>query len=95
MIKNGKTLVIDCGGNNLTFNVILSPRVGFCGFSRSAHGLFGQEDFRKEVVVTRGNDDGGGARVAARVWLGAKLTLGGMGEVHRSLYSGVGGVQKD
>jgi hypothetical protein len=45
--------------------------------------------------VTRGNDDGGGARVAARVWLGAKLTLGGMGEVHRSLYSGVGGVQKD
>jgi hypothetical protein len=43
--------------------------------------------------VARGSSDGGGARVAARVWFGAKLMWGGMGEVHRMLYRGVGGVR--
>jgi hypothetical protein len=45
--------------------------------------------------VTRGTDDDGGARVVARVQFGAKLTRGDVGEVHPSLYTGVGGVSKD
>jgi hypothetical protein len=36
-----------------------------------------------------GTDNGGGARVMARVWFGAKLTWGDMREVHPSLYRGV------
>jgi hypothetical protein len=47
------------------------------------------------VAVMRGTGDGGGARVVAMVRFGAKLTWGDMGEVHPSLYRGVGGVPKD
>jgi hypothetical protein len=44
--------------------------------------------------VTRGINDGGGARVVARVWFGVKWMWGDVGEVHPSLYRGVGGVPK-
>jgi hypothetical protein len=44
--------------------------------------------------VTRGINDGGGARVVARVWFGAKWMWGDVGEVHPSLYRGVGVSQR-
>jgi hypothetical protein len=43
----------------------------------------------------RGTDDGGETCVAARVYVWAELALGGVREVHPSLYRGVGGVRKD
>jgi hypothetical protein len=46
--------------------------------------------------VTTGSDDGGGTRVVARArFWGGGLAWGCMGEVHQSLYRGVGGVRKD
>jgi hypothetical protein len=43
-----------------------------------------------------GSDDGGGTWVAARAqFWGGGLAWGCMGEVHPSLYMGVGGVWKD
>jgi hypothetical protein len=46
------------------------------GFSQPARGLIRQEDFRKEVAATRGTDDGGGARVAARVRFWGEIGMG-------------------
>jgi hypothetical protein len=58
-------------------------------FLTTARGLFEQEDFRKEVAVMRGTSDDGGARVVARVWFGAKLMSGDVGERCTQAYIGV------
>jgi hypothetical protein len=41
-----------------------------------------------------GSGDGGGTRVAARVRFRGEIGMGMHGEVHPSLYRGVGGVWK-
>jgi hypothetical protein len=40
----------------------------------------------------KGGGNGGGTRVAARAWFEGGLAWGCVGEVHPSLYRGVGGV---
>jgi hypothetical protein len=46
------------------------------------------------VAVRAGSGDSGGTRVAVIVRFEGKLVWGCVGEVHPSLYEGVGGVQK-
>jgi hypothetical protein len=46
------------------------------------------------VAATTDSGDGGGTQVAARARFEVKLAWGCVGEVHPSLYRGVGGVRK-
>jgi hypothetical protein len=94
MKNNGKISAIDCRDYKSTFNMILFPRVGFLA-SHDRHGFIWAGGLWKRGGGDEGIDNGGGARVVARVCFGAKLMWGDMGEVHPSLYRGVGGVPKD
>jgi hypothetical protein len=79
MRNNSKSSAIDCGVYGSTFDVILSPRVGFLA-SHDRHEVYlGRRTSEKrwQQRETSGNDDE--TQVAARVYVQEKLVWGDVG----------------
>jgi hypothetical protein len=74
--NNDKTSAIDCGGYRSTFNMILSPRVGFLA-SHDRHGVYlGRRTSEKRWRWREGNNDDDITQVAPGVYVWAKLAWG-------------------
>jgi hypothetical protein len=89
MRNNGKTSAIDCGGYRSSstrfFFLWLGPWLLMTGTWFNLKG----------ELRNRDGGDGGGTRVTAKLGFEGELAWGCMGEMHLSLYRGVGGVRKD